>query len=612
MSNDRLILCGGLSKPHGATQGKPIELDLWGNDRNVALKIKDISQRLAANIPDRLADLLEVATYIYAADQAITRGGDGARNLGANWRRRFEFHIPVREPDIWSSKPVLDALVETIGFLSEDEYDFKFHPLAVRPHTEQYFEFGPGAATGFSPESVILFSGGLDSFSGAVQEVVQEKRRVLLVSHRSSTKLSSNLEHLVADLQKLCTTPPLHIPVWINKEKELGKEYTQRTRSFLYASLGAVVARLFDLWGIRFYENGILSLNLPISAQVVGARATRTTHPQALNGFARIFTALFGRAFTVENPFLWKTKTEIVSSIVQANCGELIRHTVSCTRTWQRTKLHTHCGRCSQCIDRRFAIMAAGCSNMDPEEMYAVDLFTGAREEALDKTMAESYVRTATEISKMNGNGTEFFSKFGEATRVLRHLSDHGTTDQVASKVLDLHKRHAGQVCKAISDAFGKYGPDLHQGTLPETCLIALALPEKYRQRGKTHKPVTKFPTPPGSTWEQVSMHVLDGNTVRITINGVSEIRHYNGMGMNNDKNGQPDRTWNLLMKFADERGHLTWHSTHADRKNQKRKEDLAKRLQAFFGIHGDPFIFIPKSGDGASGWQTRFQITPP
>ena len=48
---------------------------------------------------------------------------------------------------------------------------------------------------------------------------------------------------------------------------------------------GAVTARLFGLDRITFFENGIVSLNLPPLAQVVGARATRTTHPQVLGRF---------------------------------------------------------------------------------------------------------------------------------------------------------------------------------------------------------------------------------------------------------------------------------------------------------------------------------------
>ena len=60
-----------------------------------------------ANIPDVLADLLEVASYIYAADSAIPRGGKTDAQMGARWRRKFRFVIPVRQPDLWSSNPVI-------------------------------------------------------------------------------------------------------------------------------------------------------------------------------------------------------------------------------------------------------------------------------------------------------------------------------------------------------------------------------------------------------------------------------------------------------------------------------------------------------------------------
>jgi hypothetical protein len=82
--------------------------------------------------------------------------------------------------------------------------------------------------------------------------------------------------------------------------------------------------------------------------------------------------------------------------------------------------------------------------------MYKVDLLTGARNKPEDKTMIESYVRTATLINKMSD--FEFFPHFGEATRVLTHLE--GTADENASRIFDLHKRHASQVCGVIVFGF--------------------------------------------------------------------------------------------------------------------------------------------------------------
>src|SRR5262249_32635630 len=155
------------------------------------------------------------------------------------------------------------------------------------------------------------------------------------------------------------------------------KESTHRTRSFSYAALGCVTARLLNLDRIKFFENGVMSLNLPPVAQVVGARATRTTHPQALHGFRTLMSALFGHDFDVVNPFAWMTKWEVVARIAANGFADLIPDTRSCTRVRDMTILHPHCGHCSQCIDRRFAVLAAGQGQNDPVDAYKVDLFTG-------------------------------------------------------------------------------------------------------------------------------------------------------------------------------------------------------------------------------------------
>ncbi len=102
MSNERVILCGGLAAPAGVAKKAMVPPSLWGKHQNVTLKISDISRKMAANIPPVLVDLLEIATYVYCADQATTRGAGNAKNYGAKWRRRFRFHIPVRKPDLWS------------------------------------------------------------------------------------------------------------------------------------------------------------------------------------------------------------------------------------------------------------------------------------------------------------------------------------------------------------------------------------------------------------------------------------------------------------------------------------------------------------------------------
>jgi hypothetical protein len=156
-SVEHLVLCGGVASRQGT--GPRINLNLHGASKNVHLKISDISTRLLANIPEPLVDLLEVATYVYAADSAISRGGRADLQMGKRWRRRLQFVVPVRLPDLWSSPPVSSALVETLGFLSDDEYKFDFRPLGNPPPLDTYFEFPEVDATSFKPDEVILFSG---------------------------------------------------------------------------------------------------------------------------------------------------------------------------------------------------------------------------------------------------------------------------------------------------------------------------------------------------------------------------------------------------------------------------------------------------------------------
>ena len=285
-----LVLCGGVEAPKVGGRTTTVRLNLRGPLANVKLSISDIARKLLVNIPDRLIDLLEIATYVYAADGAISRGRKTDSEMGARWRRTLRFMIPVREPAFWGSEPVSAALTETLSFLSDEQYAFDFQRFDTPPSVVEYFDFPPTEDATFSPEEGILFSGGLDSLAGAVEEVLSHGKRVALVSHRSAAKIASVQKHLVKLLSSRAGRGRvLYLPVLATLTEDLNREPTHRARSFLFAALGTVTAHLFGVGGIRFFENGIVSLNLPPVRQVVGARATRTTHPQALAGFGRIF-----------------------------------------------------------------------------------------------------------------------------------------------------------------------------------------------------------------------------------------------------------------------------------------------------------------------------------
>jgi 7-cyano-7-deazaguanine synthase in queuosine biosynthesis len=372
---------------------------------------------------------------------------------------------------------VKSALVETLGFLSEDDYAFTFTQNEAPRRFDGYLEFGSDES--FHADEVILFSGGLDSLAGALNELISHGQSVALVSHQSSTKISRVQKHLVGELENIAGSGRiLHVPITAQLRKGSHRETTHRVRSFLFAALGMATARMFDRDRLRFYENGVISLNLPPVGQVVGARATRTTHPQTLAGFSRLFTAIFERAVRVENPFFWKTKREVVEVIAQHGAAYLISAAHSCAHVYERSLMKPHCGRCSQCIDRRFAVLAAGLATHDPEEAYAVDLMRGSRADVRDREIALAYLRHARQLRALLP--TDFMIRFGEASRALQFFDEPPAA--VARRIYELHRRH-GETVSAVMDQ--ELITALTAGGLSDAhpdCLLRLAGPDVFGQ----------------------------------------------------------------------------------------------------------------------------------
>ena len=614
---EHVILCGGAPPPPRVSRDKLLDLRLGEGDDQIRLKIADLTARLVSDLPPALIDLVEIASYVYCADQAFTRGGNGVLNFGAAWRRHLSFHIPVRERGLWSSPEVQAALRNTLGFLSDDEYDFHFSQHKNPAPIQSYLELNPGVDAVSDLDEVLLFSGGLDSLGGAVIEAVRDKRRVALVSHRSNPKISSKQKRLIESLNGHCDSRPFHVPVWVQKGKALDREYTQRSRSFLYAALATVVARAFRLQRIRFYENGVVSMNFPISEQVVGGRATRTTHPQVLNGYAALFSLLTGAPFEVENPFLWKTKGEVVDIIGDHGCASLIGQSVSCSHTIEMTRDHTHCGKCSQCISRRFATLASKYATFDPANIYGVDLLTGEREKNVDITLVESFVRCAADIETKNE--LQLVELFPEMTRLFNHLKPL-KSDDVATGVWRMHKKHASEVNGVLIDGLSQNSGRVLRQELPATCALILAFPDKYKtmpvvsgnegaaaEQG-TRKNSYRFDTPAGTAWPGIVVRFLDVHTVTIGINSRSERRTFAEMNMRDGRNGNPTKQWKLLETLAQNGGCLSWTNSAAHPKLKKQIELLGHCLQEYFNIPESPFHDYQKG----SGWRIKLRLEAP
>ena len=473
MPTDVAVSCGGL--PAGAVPAdfvKPrhLALGLAQPAANVRLRASAVHSLFPEDLAPELLDLLEVAAYVYAADQSAPRS-NGADALGDGWRRRFRLRVPVRLPDLWNSRPVGESLTAALAYLTDDEYRFEFAPHARPGPVPRYLDFGGESFAGRIDE-VALYSGGLDSLAGAIDAAANRGRRTLLVRHRSTEKWTPAIEGTLDALRRrLGVLAPATLTVDANKSEDLTRDASQRSRMFLYAALGSVAAIALGLDSLRVYENGVVGLNLPLLGQLVGARSSRTTHPRSLHLLGRFLSQLARRPFALENPFLWKTKADVVRLIADAGYADLIGVSISCGNTIGRSNAQTHCGVCSQCLDRRFGVLAAGLGASDPAPQYEVGL-AGVRA-GEDLTMLVGFLGRARRVRGMGQ--AEFLSAYGEVARAMTR--DCGRAGDLARRVYDLYRRHSDDVLGVVECLMQGAAPRLARGEAPSQLVAMVVRP---------------------------------------------------------------------------------------------------------------------------------------
>jgi 7-cyano-7-deazaguanine synthase in queuosine biosynthesis len=469
---DLVIHCAGAKVARGPEPDFVLDIGLRGRGRGTTtVTLFEITRQMMANIPDRLADLFDISCYVHCTDRLAARDKPEMPEGGAKWRRTLRFLIAVRDPEFWNTPTINAMLCSTLGFLSGDRFTFDFVQRDGFTPQQDYLDLrGGGPAAEFKPEEIILFSGGLDSLAGAVDALLVRRVPVVLASFQSANLLHSIQARLAASLRERAGTARLlHVGLGLTGVGEM-TEPTQRTRSFLFACFGMVVAHLFGRRVVTFYENGVVSTNLPIASHVLGTRATRTTHPRVLRDYAALFSRVMSSHVEVRNPFFWDTKADIVRRIAGAGCGDLIATSFSYASTRKATLTSgQHCGVCTQCLDRRFGILAAGCGDLEPASQYIVELFRGERQAGVEAVTAESYVLAAHRYARSSEAG--FLGAHGEAFRALRYLNL--PPGAAATRLHQLHVRHGEAVAGALAAETARMTLADQLG-LPDHSLVAM------------------------------------------------------------------------------------------------------------------------------------------
>ncbi|MGK9019899.1 Qat anti-phage system QueC-like protein QatC [Pseudomonas aeruginosa] len=317
---------------------------------------------------EKSVDLALLAAAVTAADTRISRDEDAQDS----WTREIDVHLPVADPQLWSSLAPL--IVKLLNFLTGDRWGVHFRP---RPTLGGGLAPEQAQLRMVHPTSVCLFSGGLDSFIGAI-DLISDGMAPLLVSHYWDG-LTSSYQSSCAELLTTYFGSPLeHVRARVGFPNDIvdenGGEDTLRGRSFLFFSLAAMSA---DAVGgdmvIHVPENGLISLNVPLDPLRVGSLSTRTTHPYYMARFNDLLRGLGIRA-QLENPYSFMTKGEMARQCRdQAFLQRTASSTMSCSSPLSRRydpdpteRSPKHCGRCVPCLIRRAALYEAFGSDNTP------------------------------------------------------------------------------------------------------------------------------------------------------------------------------------------------------------------------------------------------------
>jgi 7-cyano-7-deazaguanine synthase in queuosine biosynthesis len=336
-----------------------------------------IARRFGHSLDPLLADWIDVALACYLADRLAQRRPLKAAWDGKHWSRIFNITVPVRQPESWN-RQVQASLSSLLAFLTEDSWQFNFvkRETPGRVAESQGFLF---ASELDSPVRVALYSGGLDSFAGAAHALKNSlAKSFVFVSGVTHNRQQAGQRAQLNTLRLRTSAQIYHIGIpyglrWATSQGQRKEESTQRTRGFLFLTLGACSALAAASKELFLYENGIGAINLPYDGTQLGTYNGRATHPSTLLKMECFIRVLTGEPFSIHNPFLFATKGEMCSDESVRELAEFVHLTFSCDGFPVGAKNRAQCGSCTSCILRRFALESAGLARYD-DSGYLNDL----------------------------------------------------------------------------------------------------------------------------------------------------------------------------------------------------------------------------------------------
>lgn len=327
--------------------------------------IADIWYRMdCMEIPAIYEDLFVIGISVFALDKRVFR-----RLFSDCWTRDISVNIPLLELDKWTGTE--EKWNRMLAFLTGDNWDVHFRKsekvYSLRENPNRiHLNLN-------ECDCISLFSGGLDSYCGAIR-LLEDGKSPCLVGHNEYPKLRSKQESFTETFQTIYRNQKVKFVGFSansrapkNKKGEIlaGTENTSRGRSLLFLCAGLSIAGILGA-DIPVYipENGFIGLNIPLTNSRKGTCSTRTTHPHFLNAFQEILQVV-GIKNPIINFFAHSSKKEVVNSVKDKPA--FLRHyedTISCShpclaryKQKGQNEYPINCGYCYPCLIRKSSLL---------------------------------------------------------------------------------------------------------------------------------------------------------------------------------------------------------------------------------------------------------------
>jgi len=326
-------------------------------------------------------DFFLISVIVYGVDNLFNReihSYDG-------WTRELEVEFPVYNLSNWQGNENL--LEQILNFLTGDNWLISFTLNTERV----YFKAKNGRwkknIKTYEKEkirSVSLFSGGLDSLIGVIDELEKlgNDEKMLFVSHFDYKSSGPNGDQ--SKLYNYLKEKYIDKIYWVQSKLALNRknenfenvkvENNYRSRSLFFIGLGCYLSPTDKL---IIPENGTISINYPLTPSRVSSLSTRTTHPFVIDNIQKLLNNC-GLGVIIVNPYTFKTKGEMFINCTNQNVlNGIYEKSVSCGKRGRKQhwtiKVGTEqCGKCMPCIYRRAALNKA---NLDTQ-IYGNNVLT--------------------------------------------------------------------------------------------------------------------------------------------------------------------------------------------------------------------------------------------